>query len=305
MKRKVIQVGEFTKVVSLPREWIKKYDVKKGDELFVTEHGSNISIAPNNEEHVVRGEIDLSGLNKCVDRVLNVYFKGGYDELKIKYDDPKLFEEIPPSLKKYMIGFEMIEQGQNYCVIKSMTKTYSEDFDSILLRTLLLLNSMSEGIKEAIANKDLSTINNIKSLEETNNRYTGFCSRLINKDALKYGSNKNFMYTIVEELEKIADVYKYICCYLYENPETVKEIDKRTAALYSVTGELLVDFINLFKSYNIKRVPQIFQRRKEIISEANDIIKKKSGANARIAYYLMDITQMITNITSLKIGTEI
>ena len=46
MKRKLVQQGAATMMVSLPSKWIKKFGLKKGDEIDLEEKGSIINIYP-------------------------------------------------------------------------------------------------------------------------------------------------------------------------------------------------------------------------------------------------------------------
>jgi len=45
MKRKIIQTAGKTMVVSLPSAWVKKYGIKKGEEVEVEERGAEISVS--------------------------------------------------------------------------------------------------------------------------------------------------------------------------------------------------------------------------------------------------------------------
>ena len=44
MKRKINLVGQNTLTVSLPTKWAKRYNLKKGDEVEVSEEEKNIQL---------------------------------------------------------------------------------------------------------------------------------------------------------------------------------------------------------------------------------------------------------------------
>ena len=46
MQRKVNQIGPSTLMVSLPSKWAKRYNVRKGDSVEVTEEGKSLHIYP-------------------------------------------------------------------------------------------------------------------------------------------------------------------------------------------------------------------------------------------------------------------
>ena len=52
---------------------------------------------------------------------------------------------------------------------------------------------------------------NIAFLEEANNRFTTTCRRLLNKKGYKEYKKLGPLYYMIEELENIADQYKYLC----------------------------------------------------------------------------------------------
>ena len=59
MKRRVIQIAESTQLVSLPRKWAKKYNIKKGDELEVEIEGSSVRITTDNVIEVTKKALQI------------------------------------------------------------------------------------------------------------------------------------------------------------------------------------------------------------------------------------------------------
>ncbi|MBT5043325.1 AbrB/MazE/SpoVT family DNA-binding domain-containing protein, partial [Candidatus Woesearchaeota archaeon] len=63
VKRKVSLIGPSTLMVSLPSKWVKAFGIKKGDEIEITENGSNLLLE---SQRLKKGEalrINLTGLN--------------------------------------------------------------------------------------------------------------------------------------------------------------------------------------------------------------------------------------------------
>ena len=59
MKRKIIQLAGKTHVVSLPSKYVKKYGLKKGDEVDVEERGAQIVLSHGRETAIEKVTIDL------------------------------------------------------------------------------------------------------------------------------------------------------------------------------------------------------------------------------------------------------
>ena len=151
--RKLIRFGKTSFVMSIPKAWVVKNNLKKGDLLALRETEGNIVLSPNIENDVViekKTEVDLSDSDPIIKRILHALYKTGYDEVKLKFDNPEVLETIQQSLHDEMIGFEIVEQGANYAHIHTVAGGLETEFNSMLRRTYLLLKSMLEGISEAI-----------------------------------------------------------------------------------------------------------------------------------------------------------
>ena len=88
MKRKVIQIGDSTQLVSLPRQWSIENHVKKGDELDVEVEGSKVIVETEKKIVPLNVSINISGLDRTSIMVLlrNLY-KRGYDEITFIFDE--------------------------------------------------------------------------------------------------------------------------------------------------------------------------------------------------------------------------
>ena len=64
MKRKVIQIANSTQLISLPREWAKKYNIKKGDELEIEAKGNKLEICCEKDIELENISINISGLDR-------------------------------------------------------------------------------------------------------------------------------------------------------------------------------------------------------------------------------------------------
>ncbi|MEK6861132.1 MAG: AbrB/MazE/SpoVT family DNA-binding domain-containing protein, partial [Nanoarchaeota archaeon] len=60
--RKLIKFGNSSHVVSIPNEWIKRNNLKKGDTLYLSENGSN--------ELILSPKVDTTNLNGGVKEII-------------------------------------------------------------------------------------------------------------------------------------------------------------------------------------------------------------------------------------------
>ena len=110
MKRKVIQLAGKTLLVSLPNKWASNYNVKKGQEIEVTEEHNTLIIHAGNAKTAHSKEIDVSGLATIATRLTGAIYKAGYDELRIRFSNTEELKEIQGTLKRTCLGYEIIEQ---------------------------------------------------------------------------------------------------------------------------------------------------------------------------------------------------
>lgn len=300
MRRKVIQIADSTQLISLPRKWALKYNIKKGDELEVMEEGSRIVVAPaGSTELFKRTEINLTGLDPIIPRILHALYKVGYDEVLIKYPNQEYVTEIQKMLHAEMIGYEIVEQKPTHCIIRTIAGGYDSEYDTILRRTFLLLKTMLEGIVTVIETGDTTSVPSLRFMESGNNKYTGFCRRVINRNGLK-AKLPNVNYVLVEELEKIADQAKYLCDYLLESKENA-HVDKETKELYKRILNLFVGTYENYYTFNMKKLVELFAERKQIISKALKLLRGKNVKQAQHLHYVVNVTQLIANLLSFEL----
>ncbi|PIN79754.1 hypothetical protein COV16_02550 [Candidatus Woesearchaeota archaeon CG10_big_fil_rev_8_21_14_0_10_34_8] len=291
MKRKVIQIAESTQLVSLPRKWGKKYNIKKGDELEVTIKGNKIEISTDYSKTTEAMNLDISDLGPMLSRWIHALYKRGIDEIRISYDDESQIQEIYKSIEKETVGYEIIDQSKGSCTIKYVTGELG-DFGSILRRTFLVLLNMSEETYDALDKEQYDHLHNISYLEEANNRFTTVCRRMLNKQGYDVKHSSGALYYIIEDLENIADYYKYLCVYLYKNKDK-KRLDKETLECLKNTNLALKLFYESYYKFNKDNIVKIGIYRKEVIEKCLQIMEKNKGQNSVVAHHIITIMQKI------------
>lgn len=160
----------------------------------------------------------------------------------------------------------------------------------------MLLHSMSNGILEAIKNEDSSTIPNLKYMEKTNNRYTGFLRRVLNREGYGNGSNEKVLYCLMEFLEKIADEFKYLCYYFMEDEKRIKKVPKKIISLFERLDKLIEGTYLLYYKYGKDQFKELYEERKLLVKESIELFSSKSGRDCMLAHYIVTITQEISDI---------
>ena len=293
IKRRVIQIANSTQLISLPRKWSLKYNIKKGDELEIEENGNKIIINTEKDFQVEKVELNIDNLDPMILRSVVALYKRGVDEIKINFNKPELIESLQKAIGKEAVGYEITEQGKDYCVVKHVSGEL-EKFDPVLRRTFFLLVSMAEESLNSIKKNEFDHLKNIAFLEEANNRFTTTCRRYLNKrgytDTRKIGP----LYYIIEEIENIADQYKYLCNYLYNLRNKKLKISKEILELYQETNLMFKNFYDLFYKFDQDKLVYIGNQRKILTERFLQLFEKDSKNPDKIMlYHLFTIMQKI------------
>ena len=291
MKRKVIQIAKSTQLISLPRPWAKKFDIKKGDELDVIDNGNNLIIKTDNAFDVNKAELNIDELGPMTRRCVSALYKKGVDELRINFNDPLNVELVREAINMETPGFEIIDQKEDYCIIKNISGIKVDEFDNILRRTFLLLIRMAEESYEANKKKKFAYLKEIARLESDNNKFTVLCRRLLNKN----GHKSNLvgpLYFIIEELENIADQFNYTCKRFNEIKGKKVKISKDVLDMYKTANEQLKNLYELFYKFDKDKIIEIKKKRQKLIK------KEFNLSNKKINYY--DLILLHHSITVMQ-----
>lgn len=293
IKRRVIQIANSTQLISLPRKWSVKYGIKKGDELEIEENGNSLQINTNKEFRVEKVELNISDLEPMILRYVVALYKRGVDEIKVTFDKPELIESIQKAIGKEAVGYEITEQGKNYCIIKHVSGEL-EDFEPVLRRTFLLLISMANESLALIKKGEFENLKNVAFLEEANNRFTTTCRRYLNKKGYIESKTIGPLYYIIEEIENIADQYKYLCNYLYKQKGKKIKINREIIELYEKTNEMLNLFYEIFYKFDKQKLVTIGNKRKDLVDHFLSLFDKSTNnIEKMVIYHTFTIMQKI------------
>lgn len=286
MKRKVIQIANSTQLVSLPRKWAQHYNIKKGDELEITETGNKLSVSVDKEPQLERAKIQYTTQDKFIRRPLRLLYKLGYDEVDVQFDDPSVLESIQLDMNN-LLGFEVVHQGNKSCTIKSVATASDSEFEPILRRVFLMLVSMAKDSYQLMAEKKYDQLTNILPLEKTNNKLTLFCLRLLGKSGYKEFKKTPLIYSMVSQLEYLADDFRDVCKHVIEQKP---KLNKKALSCYKMVSEQLEAFYKLFykQDMDIKDLYAFKQKTLEIKKEAKSLVLY-SKELALFAHFMLKI----------------
>ncbi len=308
MKRKVIQIANSTHLVSLPRKWALRNNIVKGQEIDVSEDGERIIVSNTDYTDYKKAQIDITALDLMTPRVIHALYKKGIDELKITYDDTNMIEIVHQSLGKESQGFEILEHGKNYCVIKNVSGTV-EEFNPLLRRTFILMKDMADRVYDALKTKDYSQLHIISHMEETNNRFTTICRRYLNKRGFSKVKYVGPLYYIIEDLENLADQYKYLCQFFYDRRDDEIKIQKEVLEIFEESNKMIDMIIETYYRFDMSMLVKVKKNRKNMIENAVNMFSKTKNQYENILIHhsvtiLQKLFCMIGPILILNVEAE-
>ena len=230
MKRKVVKHGVNTLTVSLPSKWIKKNNIKKGDEVNILDEGDCLkiqSIDAKPELITRRVVFDVTDLGSVHIRTLmGTAVKAGFNEIKLIYKNK--FVEYTGSdkdligTKKYLankmivdycnndlLGFEIIDQGKDYTLIKQILDVRNKELSNIVRRIFLHMKTIVQESVIAIKNQDFDRISNLRMIEPNTNKMQNYCKMIMLSD--KKNIEKNLLLNeMIAMVEIFGDYWAFM-----------------------------------------------------------------------------------------------
>jgi len=281
----------------LPRKWAVEHGIKKGDELDILESGNKIIISTEKGLESRKITLDISAFSDILVKwLLYSIHKSGYDEVELNYKKPNILPVIQKTIKDGLMGFEIIEQSENKCVIKNISENLETEFSPILRRVFLINISMAKNSLEAIKKGNPDDLKNVIILEDTNNKLTNFCERILNQKGYKDSRKTNFIYIITWQLESIADDYKALCRFLSNSKKI--NLTKDTLSIYEEVNDLVIALNDVFYKFENEKLVDIKTKEDQISDKIFALFKKAPHEENIILTYLLSVARRITDLTA-------
>lgn len=331
MKRKIIRQGHNTLTITLPVVWAEKLNLKAGDEIDVVESKGSLIVNGKQHDEEKRTEIDIRGLNvPMIWRFFQSAYREGYTEIKVLFDPSKKFYEgvynyytsqfayarmgekpkqhpafeMLQELVNRFVGVEIIDTGEDYCVIKQMGEITSKEFENSLRRIFLLLQELFEKVINLIKEDRIGDINVCKTLHQMDiniDRFIDYCCRINNQiNDSTFQKNKPLMFSTLFLLELLGDEFKYIGTHLAMSKRKVSDVIQFAERV----KEHFDLYYKLFYKFDKDMVSSFGENDSKIY---NDHFKWKDSQDKEgrsIKRHLMQISKFIFCLMELRVEME-
>ena len=313
MRRKVIKQGHNTLTITLPNSWVKRFNLKAGDDIQVLEQEHGLVISTERKDDHRKTTIDITGLDiPTIWKYFMAVYREGYDEVKVvfrpqdRYEHPyKFFTshavdshyekkkqsclpfELVQQITHRFIGFEVIEHHPNYCIIRDMADLSPKEFDSSLRRVFLLVQQMGEEIISSIQKDTPTSLLHLHDIDIQVDKFHDYCIRVLHKTGFKGIKKSNIIFSILYLLELVGDEFKNIARHLLEdlNGKSLKNL----LQLAELTQDHFNQFYNLFYQFDQNKALAMSKRDMDIYFYLPELHKKKSGKISGLSYEELEV----------------
>ena len=326
MLRKIIKQGHNTLTVTLPREWVKKFNLKQGDEISISERDNGLFVSSEKKDVELETSFNIEGMDvPTIWKYIMGVYREGYDKVTIKFNPNSTIENpykfysthrLDPSIhqKKLLmiealqnfidrfIGFEIIDHGNDYVVVKDIGGLSSKEFDNTLRRIFLILKEMSEKTLEALEKSDPSKLMDTHIIDIHLDKFHDYCIRVLNKIGNKDNKKTSLLFSTLYLMEMMGDQFKNISIHLINDFSKAKFDNIKKFA--QLVMEEINEYYELFYKFDVKRINKISSIDQEIYMDIPKVYKKADENEKEIFHHLRVIETYINSLTELRIEME-
>lgn len=283
MKRRVIQLAGKTLVISLPLKWAREHNIKKGDELELELGNNQLNITTSKRKLQLETSLFLDCNEEFARRRINTLYKRGIDQISVSVKKANLLAHVRDEVRTLM-GFEIVDMRELGCTIKNIAHPLDSELNVIIRRVFLINLEMTKVIERLLQKKSEEHLNELKSLEEMNDKLTNFCKRILNKQVNNNMSKTNLTYCLLWGLEKLGDEYEKLGLQIYNN-----KISREMIKIIASINFFYRCFYELYSKFDEKKASKFSEEYLVLKSKLLVFLKK----NPLVGHYALNIVQGI------------
>ena len=159
--RRVQMTGGSSYIITLPKEWIKKLNIKKNDQVgLITQSDGTLLVTPKIDRELIQKikEFDVSNTtnqNFLLRGLIGAYI-AGYNSIILK-SKKRMLPQVKMTVRKFTqttIGQEIVEETDTQILVKDILNPAEMPFDRTIKRMHIIVKGMHEDIMTAIQRND-------------------------------------------------------------------------------------------------------------------------------------------------------
>lgn len=300
--RKLISFGKSSFVVSLPKSWITKQKLKKGDTLYFDEKESSLVInsspeKKSDEQKEVTIEVDGKEVKQIRREIIGAYIRNNKIINLVGNEIKEKAKEIEPILQN-LVALEVMEQTSKKIVAKDFLNFDDVSTESIIRKIDIVIRAIVEDCINMFEEDSYESINH---RDKDINKLVFLIFRIV-----KYGyenpsymlkkfslntSNLSSIWWLAHHLESVADESKRIA----RTMRTVKLSQKEKQTYIKILNKIKCSYLSIMKAYytnNVEDAHKVINQREAILKECEEFyLNNKSVIDTGL---LIDKTKALT-----------
>ncbi len=290
-QRKLIQFGNSSLVVSLPKYWLDKYKLKKGDRIFMEEERDNIKIFPTTEEGKKEPkstviETNNKKLDLVATEIVSAYLTN-HDIVEIRGNLLKTKASDIRKIIRNLTGMEIIEQTSSKIIAKDFFDIREMSMLTMIRRMDVINRSMIEDVIMSIGSRE-DSYDNIFQRDLDINRLVYLSYRVMRHAFLNPKIERALKTDRIElltdwlvtmHLEKIGDQTKRVARAL----RTLRISESNLKELENISKLIQKSYADAMKAYYTKNRELAYRVENENpnrINRCNNFLKKNRDENS-------------------------
>ena len=279
--RRVQRVGHSTLSISLPAEWAKKKNLKRGSSLFFYEESDGslrLHIEPQKEEErVFVIDADRYEEPSILARIVVGNYVLGRNVIKIVSERRLKREQIEliRQVTQRLIGIGIVEESENHLLLQSSINPASFPLSTMMKRLYMVVSTMFKEVKKGIRDGDLELAKDALSREHEADTTYWLINRLLSSAQKSWIVAREI--GISDPLEIIHS--SSISRFLEMIGDHSENIAKKYTGLEGIWGEVPQNMLNSLDQINSLAFTMIDKAVESIlfgdVSIAGDAIKMK------------------------------
>ena len=145
MIRKIVKAGNSSHTISLPKSWVEKHNLEKGNHVIIQESEGSLVVAPYEKKAVAEKEflVDASLPIADVRRLVTGAYMRSFSRIiihgVIKEEHKKVFSNFP--------AVEIVEESDKRIVARDILDPDSVDVKATLKRMDMMVRTMFESVR--------------------------------------------------------------------------------------------------------------------------------------------------------------
>lgn len=269
--RKLINFGKASYVVSLPKQWIKKHSLNKGDILSIAETlDQNLTISPTHKQGIKKQEIKyINTTGKSLQRVHREIVSAYVNDYNIIQLTGKNLKEQAAAIENIMaslIALEIIEHDSEKIIAKDFINTQEISLQELIRKMDLALRSAHNQLHKLKTQKDLNSLlartQSIKKLR--------FLAVRVIKHLLEHPSPKNkpadllIAWEVVRMIKELKTQTVHIARYIMQIHKTDLRIE--LLKLHIPIEKIYLETINAYYKQDTEAAYTLSSKKKEIFT---------------------------------------